>query len=237
MFICFFWNTVFVLKMNQNRYAFIGIDPSINSTGVVTRISGVVNGQRTILGTNFYILKPDTHEVTKTGKTKSPLTKAEEEAQTKNQEYLKYVLYDKILIDKKNQDPILVEHNKTTNFINIVNKILEIIDSLEADKIYICIEGISYGSAGRTMSVFDLAGLNYMIRSSILNKGYDNLYITPPTVIKKFASGKGNANKEVMIELFNAIYGYMNIPKADDIADAFFMSRYAQRICEKEENL
>ena len=129
--------------------------------------------------------------------------------------------------------------------ISIVNKIKECIyDNIQGREHYILYmvqEGISYGSSIRTKSVFDLAGLNYMIRKEFINKEDIRFFISPPTHIKKFATGIGNCKKEQVIELFKMIQPNLskNIPKVDDIADAYFMAKYARQIYidnVKEEN-
>ena len=72
---------------------FIGIDPSINSTGIVIRLCDKSLREK---WSKYYILKGDTHELTKkTNKPKSPLSKAELEAQ-KRYDNFNYILYDKI---------------------------------------------------------------------------------------------------------------------------------------------
>lgn len=223
----------------MGKIAFIGIDPSINSTGISVRFCHKTDNNDIIEDSvKFYILKPDTKETTKTGKTKSPLSAKEIDAEKRNSDILKYLTYYKVL-QKDSDSTEERELCKTQTFIHIIDAIKQLIieTMIVTDEIYICIEGISYGSSIRTVSVFDLAGLNYLIRFTILNiLNGDGTYmqIVPPTSIKKFATGKGNANKDLVIEVFNGIYGKLNIPKVDDIADAFFMSRLAQRYYEKE---
>ena len=101
------------------------------------------------------------------------------------------------------------------------------------NKIYICQEGISYGSRTRTKSIFDLAGLNFMIRSMVIemSKGLKDvkLIVGTPGEIKKFATGNGNANKELILSCFKAIYPELDLPKLDDIADAYFMGMFAKK--------
>ena len=46
--------------------------------------------------------------------------------------------------------------------------------------------------------------------------------------IKKFATGNGNANKELLLECFKATYPDFAIPKMDDIADTYFIAKYAK---------
>ena len=82
---------------------------------------------------------------------------------------------------------------------------------------------------------------NYMIRKEFINNEDIRFFISPPTHIKKFATGIGNCKKEQVIELFKMIQPNLskNIPKVDDIADAYFMAKYARQIYidnVKEEN-
>lgn len=170
---------------------YIGIDPSINSTGLCINYNDV---------DNFYII--------------CPKHKIKEQAQN-----LTYIFYDK--------DTTNTEIAKTHNLISIANAIEDVIQSYQDNERYIVIEGLSYGST-RTKALCDLAGLNYLIRERFIN---DHLTIITPSEAKKFATGKGNVHKEVIVELFKGIYPeLMNIKKLDDIADAYFMSLYSRYI-------
>ena len=212
---------------------FIGIDPSINSTGIVIRLCDESLREK---WSKYYILKGDTHEITKkTNKPKSPLSKPEIEAQNRYNNF-NYVLYDKTPITT---GAVSIENElaKTESFISLIDRLIKLV-SLEwqnaaAPRTYIVIEGISYGSTIKTSSVFDLAGLNYMIRSAMM-KFSNNIIIAPPSHVKKFATGSGNANKELMISTFKSIHPELDIPKIDDVADAYFMSRLAQRYFEQD---
>lgn len=199
---------------------FIGIDPSINSTGLCML---TYDDNDNKVSESFYIVKPD------------KLTKKEEKAE-KNNENFKYIIYPKYDLNQYKEVNHLHEYYKTINMSNLVeciyNKIVDEMQKYMFDKnfeSFIVIEGISYGSSIRTKSVFDLAGLNYLIRYKLL-KVFNNskLTIVPPSELKKFISGKGNSNKDVMVELFKTIYPNFNLPKLDDIADAYFMATYAQ---------
>ena len=122
--------------------------------------------------------------------------------------------------------------------ISCTNKIKEIIKEFTKDNpetIQIVIEGISYGSVQRTKSIFDLAGLNYLVREKFIEKEGINLTIAPPSEIKKFATGKGNANKEMMVNMFSYIFPNLQLPKIDDICDAYFMANYASKLFERGE--
>ena len=68
----------------------------------------------------------------------------------------------------------------------------------KVEKVYL--EGYSYGSTGR---VFHIAE-NTAILKHLMWENRIEFEIIPPTVIKKFATGKGNANKELMYESFES---------------------------------
>lgn len=201
-------------------YMFIGIDPSLNSTGLCFQLYD----NKDKIYEKFYIVKPD--KLTKKEKTSSESILV-----------FDYVIYDKYDLTKYNDNNHLHEYYKTLNMICLIDKIYDTI-LCEIEKIndigfkaFIVMEGISYGSSIRTKSVFDLAGLNYLIRYKLI-KTFDqfDFIIVPPSELKKFTIGKGNANKEDMVSLFKLLYPELNIPKLDDIADAYFMSLYAKYI-------
>ena len=203
---------------------FIGIDQSINSTGMTIELYKGNNNS----DTHFYII---------TGKQK--LTSKEQKAHDT------YTCFDYILYNKRDIKDAIDNHEaelfKTHNLINISKTIISIIsyyiqNSKPIENIYICMEGISYQS-GNTSSIIDLAGLNYIIRTDIIrfltkkNINY-NLIIAPPSEIKKFASGNGAAKKDIMIKLFETTHPNLYlIPKIDDIADSYWMKEYAKSIC------
>lgn len=201
---------------------FIGIDPSINSTGLC--ILGYDDNDIKI-HESFYIIKPE------------KLTKKEQKAEAELQNF-KYLIYPKYDLNQYKEVNHLHEYYKTINMSNLVetiyNKIVDEMQTYIFDsnfESFIVIEGISYGSSIRTKSVFDLAGLNYLIRYKLIKVfEHSKFTIVPPSELKKFISGKGNSNKDVMIELFKTIYPNFNLPKLDDIADAYFMASYAHHL-------
>jgi Holliday junction resolvasome RuvABC endonuclease subunit len=207
---------------------FVGIDPSLNSTGLCLQFYE----DNKLVKDMFYIIKPN------------KLTKKEQAAQDVLLNF-DYVLYNKIDLDMYKDNNLFSEYWKTVNMISIVKKIKECIyDNIQGRKsykLYIVQEGISYGSSVRTKSVFDLAGLNYMIRNEFIEKENISFFIAPPTHIKKFATGIGNCKKELIIELFKIVEPELTnkLPKVDDIADAYYMSKFARQIYidnNKEEN-
>ena len=206
----------------KNTILYVGIDPSINSTGItITRYENNVEVE-----IKFYIIK--------NGK----LTKRESAANDSIDNF-EYIIYNKIDLTQFKDDNHVFEYYKTKNMVEVVNTIYDLI--LNEVKKYsaivnVVIEGISYGSSIRTKSIFDLAGLNYMIRYKLITGDIQhlNLSIATPSNIKKYATGKGNANKESIMTIFKYIFPEMqNIPKLDDIADSYFMAYFALELDKK----
>ena len=203
----------------KNAILYVGIDPSINSTGItIARYENNVEVE-----IKFYIIK--------NGK----LTKRESAANDSIDNF-EYIIYNKIDLTQFKDDNHVFEYYKTKNMVEVVNTIYDLI--LNEVKKYtstvnVVIEGISYGSSIRTKSIFDLAGLNYMIRYKLITSDIQhlNLSIATPSNIKKYATGKGNANKESIMTIFKYIFPEMqNIPKLDDIADSYFMAMFSRDI-------
>ena len=110
---------------------------------------------------------------------------------------------------------------------------LDILTSVHrVDKVYL--EGYSYGSTGK---VFHIAENTAILKYNLWDEQIE-FEIIPPTVIKKFATGKGNANKEKMYEAFiNENPGVdlrseltprssNVISPVSDIVDAYFIAKY-----------
>lgn len=201
---------------------FIGIDPSINSTGMSIRTdTGFCR---------FFIIKGD------------KLTKKEKTAQLENWQIFEYCLYKKENVKDTNNahDRELAKaHNLSTIADTIYNIIQEVLEQLKksdsVDSITICMEGISYGSI-HSAAVMDLAGLNYLIRDRLHHHTVvGTLLVTPPTEIKRFYTGSGNANKQLMISTFKGSFPDFELPKLDDIADSDSMAKYARDWFEKNQ--
>ena len=203
----------------KNTILYVGIDPSINSTGItIARYENNVEVE-----IKFYIIK--------NGK----LTKRESAANDSIDNF-EYIIYNKIDLTQFKDDNHVFEYYKTKNMVEVANTIYDLILNevkKYASAVNVVIEGISYGSSIRTKSVFDLAGLNYMIRYKLITGDIQhlNLSIATPSNIKKYATGKGNANKESIMTIFKYIFPEMqNIPKLDDIADSYFMAMFSRDI-------
>ena len=147
-----------------------------------------------------------------------------------------YLTSKKKYIGKMLENIIGYEHKEYNGpierFKNLSDWVLHILDTLhkkQEDKI-IFIEGYSYGSKGQ--AIFQIAE-NGGILKYRLQKRYKCKTIVP-SVIKKFATGKGNADKEMMYEVFKKTQGTdlmkvfdsekLNNP-ITDIIDSYYIMR------------
>ena len=201
---------------------FIGIDPSINSTGMTIRTdTGFCR---------FFIIKGD------------KLTKKEKNAQSNNSEIFEYCLYQKENVKDTNnahERELAKAHNLSTIADTIYNIIEELLQQFRKtstiDSVTICMEGISYGSI-HSAAVMDLAGLNYLIRDRLHHHTVvGTLLVTPPAEVKRFYTGSGNANKQLMISTFKGSFPDFDLPKLDDICDSEAMAKYAMDWFEKNQ--
>lgn len=107
----------------------------------------------------------------------------------------------------------------------IYSTIASIIEETTPD--LIVIEGFSYGSKGR--AIFDIAYLGWRIREELerLRKQAGIPWIDiPPTQLKKFATGKGTSNKEVILQQVYKRWGFET--SDNNIADAFVLAKIGQ---------
>ena len=188
---------------------YIGIDPSLNSTGICINVDG---------NCKYYII---TSKMTKKMK------------DFKN-EYIQYLPYEKEDTNKKLNEYADVEFNKAHNIYNICVRVKQVIkENVEwysGDNINNCevfMEGVSYGSLG-SAALVDLSGLNFAIRNVLIELGV-KFTIVSPSQNKKFATGLGNADKEHMIFSWLMIEKHLKDIKdikIDDLADAYFLSNY-----------
>ena len=96
------------------------------------------------------------------------------------------------------------------------------------------IEDYSFGSTGRVFHIAENLGLlKYKLK---IECGWDYTLLAP-SVIKKFATDKGNANKEMMLGAFQEDTG-VNLGELfdssakspiTDVADAYFICKYQEK--------
>ena len=96
------------------------------------------------------------------------------------------------------------------------------------------IEDYSFGSTGRVFHIAENLGLlKYKLK---IECGWDYTLLAP-SVIKKFATDKGNANKEMMLSAFQEDTGVNLAELFDssvkspitDVADAYFICKYQEK--------
>ena len=96
------------------------------------------------------------------------------------------------------------------------------------------IEDYSFGSTGRVFHIAENLGLlKYKLK---IECGWDYTLLAP-SVIKKFATDKGNANKEIMLSAFQGDTG-VNLAELfessakspiSDVVDAYFICKYQEK--------
>jgi crossover junction endodeoxyribonuclease RuvC len=107
----------------------------------------------------------------------------------------------------------------------IYRAITNLVEGLTPD--LIVIEGFSYGSKGR--AVFEIAYLGWRIREEIERfKEQDGIpwIEVPPAQLKKFATGKGTANKGVIMQQVYKRWGFE--ASDNNVADAFVLAKIGQ---------
>jgi crossover junction endodeoxyribonuclease RuvC len=123
---------------------------------------------------------------------------------------------------------------------HILNKIAEVLN-LSSDyknhlpsEVLVVIEDFSFASKGS--GLFQIAGLGYLIRWWLYKQGVKFILI-PPTVLKKFVTGVGNADKNIILkEIYKRWGADIN---DDNIGDAYVLTKIgrAQQGWDKPENL
>lgn len=104
------------------------------------------------------------------------------------------------------------------------------------ESIVIALEGFSYGSKGR--SVFDIGYLGWRIRELLINMESSfkiKWLLVPPSNLKKYASGKGNCKKEIVI--MNVFKRWNQEFEDNNQADAYVLARVAKSYFYPEEDL
>ena len=122
--------------------------------------------------------------------------------------------------------------NDQERYENIANWVLDILNNLKDREIYIMIEDYSFGSKGKVFHIAENCGV---LKYLLYKNGYQFLTV-PPTVVKKFATGKGNADKQKMFDAFveeTKLDLHKKISPTTklgspttDVVDAWYMSRY-----------
>ena len=126
-------------------------------------------------------------------------------------------------------------YNNIANWaINIIKLYGDATTGLNRIKPTIQIEDYSFGSTGRVFHIAENLGLlKYKLK---IECGWDYTLIAP-SVIKKFATDKGNANKELMLGAFQedtgvnleVLFDTKSKSPISDVADAYFICKYQEK--------
>lgn len=105
---------------------------------------------------------------------------------------------------------------------------------------FIALEGYAFGAKGsRIFQIAEATGILMTLlmhddKGNLINRGNNLVRVAPPTV-KKYATGKGNANKDMMIDSFQEETGHKMVDifqtkkikkPADDISDSYWLTKY-----------
>lgn len=127
----------------------------------------------------------------------------------------------------KNASTFEIERIKFYNIRELSNVIWGLVHKYtKGNDVTVYMEGISFGSR-QTTAIAELSALNYFIRERCYELGCE-IVIIPPSKIKKYFTGNGVADKELMMETYfrlepwaREISQYL---KMDDIADSYAMA-------------
>lgn len=176
----------------------VGVDPSINSTGVC-----VWDGEDSY----YYIIS-------------SKMTKKMKDFKHK---YITYIPYEKE--DVKGDEYSIKEYKKFSNIVSICDRLCEILKLYNIDNV--CIEGVSYGSVG-SAALVDLSFLNSAIRMTLRQMDIKFTIVSPTSLKKfACANGQADKDVmiDAWKRMDKNINNVKDI-KIDDLADSFFLSRY-----------
>lgn len=182
----------------------IGIDQSLSFTGVTVLRDGAVEA--------IYGITHKKH------------TKWDKWAE--KPDFIYIINYD---FEDRVDDPFEDERRKYRNLRRLVDEVDYIISKYNPDEVLM--EGVSFGSH-QTTAIAELSGLNYLIRD-ICHKYNIKFTIIPPSKLKKFFTGNGVADKDLMTETFFQLVplarGCEKYIKIDDIADSYAMACFEER--------
>lgn len=121
----------------------------------------------------------------------------------------------------------LIDTDKMTGLERMKHILVEINSKLgkEDEKVLIIMEDFSFASKGA--SLFQIAGLGYLVRYHLWEQSIPFILV-PPTVLKKFVTGVGNSDKNVMLkEIYKRWGADIN---DDNIGDAYGLTRIGRAL-------
>ena len=150
-----------------------------------------------------------------------------------------YLTHKKKHIGNFNKNIFGIEHKEYNDpierFANISTWVLDIIKQYDVRKIYI--EGYSFGSKGQ--AIFQIAENCGILKYRISTQPELTYRTIVPSVVKKMATGKGNADKEKMYESFKEQHKIdlkkifdmekLNNP-VTDIIDSYYIAKFGYQL-------
>jgi crossover junction endodeoxyribonuclease RuvC len=92
----------------------------------------------------------------------------------------------------------------------------------------VAIEGPSFMSGPMATALTQLSGLSYLVRAELYKSKFQFI-IVAPTTLKKFATGKGNCDKNVvMLEVYKR---WGESFTDDNLCDAYVLAQIARMMC------
>jgi len=115
-------------------------------------------------------------------------------------------------------------NNNSERFDKVSSVLVDIISTLNQPSVNL--EGYAMGSRGSmAFTIGESTGfLKYKLYSSKVN-----VHIVSPMTLKKYATGKGNANKDAMMDAFKAKHALETLPNVScitDVIDAYWLMIY-----------
>lgn len=109
----------------------------------------------------------------------------------------------------------------------ITDEVMEYVDNGSI----VFVEGYAFGATGQ---VFNIAELSGYIKYQLYTGDCTAVIQVPPTSLKKYIAGKGNAKKDLMLK---EVYKKYGVDFTDDnIADAFALARMAYELTRHYQN-
>lgn len=106
----------------------------------------------------------------------------------------------------------------------IARQVRDFVASCRTDGSVVCIEGYAYGNVNTLVTLVEIGTAIRLALHELKVPWYD----VPPTVLKKFATGKGNAKKAEVAAAVRERWGFES--PSDDVVDAFVLARMGEQI-------
>lgn len=114
---------------------------------------------------------------------------------------------------------------ETERIVSIAEEAVQKIDESCADPALVVIEGLAFMAQGT--SLVQLAGLNYLVRILLAEFKWPFI-IVAPTTLKKFATGSGKGDKDMMMMEVFKTYGFSAMDNNE--CDAYALAAVGQAL-------